>query len=393
MSRRQFALLFGCQLIIWWVGIGLSPLLPVYAAALGAEPTTIGLFFALLSTSVMAGTAIAGWLTERQVAPRALLIGYNVFSLGIVLVLTPITQLWQLIVLLCLLWFCGGGTLTLSGWIASLNAPAHRRGSIFGLLGAAPALAGVIGGLVMGPVVDQWGYGALFGLIAVTYVLLLGMVPWLEMPSKVERPTTSTVPSAGPVTHFQVLLLLMIANLLLNIGTFAANLGRSLAMDEVGFGATALSLVSAVGSGAALIVAPLVGRLSDRLPRVWLLIGLYALAGVGLLVLAFADHVSHFVLIATLITTAGAERGVAAALLTDLLPPAERGRGLALYDSVRWGSGILGSILVGYAIAWIGLPATAVVGALFPVGGIALLVVTTLRRPAPVRNEEASVLV
>jgi hypothetical protein len=65
MSKRQLALLFGCQLIIWWVGVGLWPLLPVYAAALGAAPSTIGIFFALLSTSVTAGSAVARWPRAR----------------------------------------------------------------------------------------------------------------------------------------------------------------------------------------------------------------------------------------------------------------------------------------------------------------------------------------
>jgi predicted MFS family arabinose efflux permease len=304
--------------------------------------------------------------------------------LGLLLLLAQITQLWQLILLLCLLWFCGGSLFTILNWIASLNAPAHRRGSVFGLLSAAPALAGVIGGLVMGPVVDQWGYSALFGLIAAVYLLLLGMISWLQLPRRLEPPAPSPVPNTAPVAHFQVLWLLTAANLLLNIGVFAATLGRSLAMDEAGFGTTALSLVSAVGNGAALIVAPLVGRLSDRLPRIWLLIGLYGLACMGLLLLAVAAQVAHFVLITTLL---------AAALLTDLLPPAGRGRGLAFYDSVRSGAGIFGAILVGYAITWIRLPATAVVGALFPLGGIALLVVTGLRRPAIGHNEEASALV
>jgi MFS family permease len=388
MSRRQLFLLFCTQLIIWWVGIGLSPLLPVYAASLGAEPTTIGIFFALLSTSVTAGTAVTGWLTGRKSAPRTLLIGYGVVSFAAVLLLMTITHLWQLVVLLSVVWFCGGGCLALVNWLASLSAPAHRRGSIFGLLGASPALAGVIGGLVMGPVVDHWGYSALFGLIAITYLCLIGLAPRLHVPQGAE-PATAPNRGATPAGPLGVLWLLMVANFLLNVGVFAANLGRSLAMDEVGYGATALSLVAAAGSGAALAVAPLMGRLSDRLPRLWLLMALYALAGGALLLLAGASQVTHFVLIATLLAAAGAERGVAAALLSDLLPAAARGRGLALYDSVRWTSGIIGSVGVGYAITWLGLPATALVGALLPLGGMALLLVVWLHA-TPSKLKEAA---
>ena len=43
MEKRQLFILFFCSLIIWIVGNGLLPLLPVYAVRLGASSTQAGL--------------------------------------------------------------------------------------------------------------------------------------------------------------------------------------------------------------------------------------------------------------------------------------------------------------------------------------------------------------
>ena len=52
---QQLRLLFLSSVIVLFVGMGLFPVLPLYAAQLGASRTTIGLLFSLMYAANSAG--------------------------------------------------------------------------------------------------------------------------------------------------------------------------------------------------------------------------------------------------------------------------------------------------------------------------------------------------
>jgi len=64
MSNRQIIALFVCSLVPFTVGNGLVPLLPIYAAQLGAEPASAGnyLAFSYLAIAICATVWIGGVL-------------------------------------------------------------------------------------------------------------------------------------------------------------------------------------------------------------------------------------------------------------------------------------------------------------------------------------------
>ena len=65
MSRKQFFALFLCNLTPFIVGAGALPLLPVYAADLGAPPAVTGYYLAFSYLALTVGTLVAGWLSDR----------------------------------------------------------------------------------------------------------------------------------------------------------------------------------------------------------------------------------------------------------------------------------------------------------------------------------------
>ena len=60
MRKQQLLALFLCSPVPWTIGSGMMPLLPVYAADLGASPAVAGCQLALT-----AGTLSAGCLSDR----------------------------------------------------------------------------------------------------------------------------------------------------------------------------------------------------------------------------------------------------------------------------------------------------------------------------------------
>ena len=62
LKNKQVANLFLCSFIILFVGMGLSPLLPIYAAQFGATPTVAGFYLAVVYIANAIGSMLTSWL-------------------------------------------------------------------------------------------------------------------------------------------------------------------------------------------------------------------------------------------------------------------------------------------------------------------------------------------
>lgn len=383
MKQRQFLLLFICSLVTWWVGIGLMPLLPIYAATLGATPTMVGMFLSFSFFTLALGTASAAWLARKLPRRTWLLALLSLVGAAISFLLGMATQLWQLVLLVAMIWFIGGVSLVLLGVLTGLAATVHERGRIFGLLAASSALAGVIGGLVMGPTAERWGYPALFALIAATFLLQGVLALLIDEPAAPLASTPQGKHGQQPGRLSRVVIVLLAANVCYSIGSFVAGMGRSLAMDQAGFGISAISLVAGAGSAAGLIGMPLFGRLSDGGNRLTMLALTYALGVLALVGMVYASSLATFLVVAALMAAAGSERAIAGALVTDLAPPGALDRYMARFDTARWAAGIVGFAGAGYGVELLGLPATLLLGALLTGVSIVLLIVASRSASQP----------
>jgi MFS family permease len=176
--------------------------------------------------------------------------------------------------------------------------------------------------------------------------------------------------------------LVLLASIAAGVVGFVGSLGTSLAMNDLGFVAAAISSTTTVGGAISLPLPPLVGRLSDRVDRKWLL-GLCYLAGtVGLLVLIVSVSLWHFWIAAGLLSVlVYVSSGVGSALVTDLVPQESLGRGMSLFSATSWVGGIIGFAGTGYAVQRLGTTSTFIFGALLSLVAIVLLI--------PVRRRKA----
>ena len=364
MPPRQFSALFICNLITWFVGAGLLPLLPLYAADLGAGPVWIGNYLALAYLALASGTAGAGWVTSKLQRRPALIVAAGLICSPLTWLMGQIGTIWQLTILTTLIWFIAGFGLSITGILAGLWSTETQRGRIFGTLALTSALGGLLGGLTIGLVVDVWGYPTLFALLAAFW--LVQSVSGLALRDK---PLDTTGNASGKQVGWSVslglrLMPLLSASFLFGVSTFIGVLGRSLTMDALGFGAGAVSLNAAGSAGFGLALNPLAGYLSDKLSRRWLLLMAYGGNGLALVLMAQATSLAEFWWAALLIALGGTEGAVGAALITDLLSAQALDRGLALFNALRLASGIFGFAGTGFFIQIWGLPATLLGGAL-----------------------------
>jgi MFS family permease len=284
------------------------------------------------------------------------------------------TAFWQLAALTAFVWFFVGIGFTSLNILAGLSAGEAERGKIFGILAINTSLGALVGGFVSGPIVERWGYPVWFLVAALCWVLqpAIGL---LLQDKVVVRAQREAVPAASSQPGFRnAFYLLLLANVLAFAASFVAVLGRPLLMDRLGFDLAAISGAVAVG-GAVTLPFPLVlGWLSDRLGRYWLIMLCFFAGAVGLALLAVSVSLWHFWAASIFLAGVGVSLGIGPALITDLVPEESLGTALAWYGFAPSTGGIIGFMLTGYAIEIFGMATTFVAGAAFTLIAIALVV-------------------
>lgn len=379
MSKRQLITLFVGSIVLYTIGNGLLPLLPVYATRLEAEPLAVGYYLSFAYLALALGNVAAGWFSDGLQRRKELYVIAGLLAIPGTWLMGQVSNLWYLAALTAVVWFLIGVGLALTNALTGLFAEKHERGRIFGLLALSIGLGSLLGGLTLGKLVDAGGYPRMFTLLAA----FLGLWPLagLFLEDRVVGPPERAgpahpQPNRGKDRARRLSLpffLLLLANLLAMSAYFSANLGRSLAMNTMGFSSDKISSTLAVSGAVTLPLPALIGWLSDRLDRRWLVAFCYLAGAGGLAVLALATVLWHFWVALGLLAVLVVSYSIGAALVTDLIPPETLGQGIALFSATTFGGGIVGFTGTGYAIEQLGIQTTLLAGAGLPLLGILLL--------------------
>lgn len=374
MSKRQLFVFSLCSLVGWTIGNGIAPLLPVQAAELGASQTTAGACLSLAYLATASGAMSAGWLSNRFRCRKLPALVTGLVSIPVLWLMGQANSLWGLATALTVWFFCGGLIITLISIAAGLSAEEGKRGKVFGLLGLITELGALFGGGLTGPIVERWGFAAMYTVLSLIGLLMpLIMLLWEEQrtaaPPQLETASAKKGAGLGRSFHF-----LFVASLGAAVASFIFFLCRSFVMADLGFGTAALSGTSAIGGAIALPVPLLAGWLSDRLGRKKLVAISFLATTTGLLVLCASTTLWHFWVASLLYTLSFAGGPVGSAMVTDLVSREAFDRGLAIYSANTWLGGIVGCVLAGYAAESLGTTLTMIAGAFIPLLATALLI-------------------
>ena len=373
MSRKQFAALFIASLIPWTVGNGLFPLLPVYAVRLGASSAVAGYYLTAAYIGLALGALSAGWLSDGLHRRKLPLFLASLVNLPLPWLMGRAHSVAALAATTAVSWFVGGMMLAMISILAGLSSAESERGKTFGVLALANGLGMLIGGLVVGWLVDRWGYGPMFNSMSiVTIVVPLAVFLLEEKDVKPSRPTKiRRDKTAGLGGNFY---LLFAATILFSIPGFIASLIRSLLMSKIGFNSLDITSTGAVGGLLSLPFPFLMGWISDRIGRKTFLYAAYLVSFVSFVGLAFSSELWHFWAVYALSGLALGGYGVGNALVTDLVPTESLGQGLAVIGSAQWIGGIVGFAAAGYTLQNMGLTPTFVIGGCVALASVGALI-------------------
>jgi MFS family permease len=240
----------------------ITPLLPHYVDELGISKSAAGVLSATYPAGTFVGALPGGWLAARAGVRPTTLLGLSIMGAASVALAFGTSVL----VLDAARFVQGvGGAMTWAGALGWLigEAPRERRGELIGsAMGA--AIVGALFGPVLGAVADAAGPEPVFSSVA---VVALGLIVWtLRTPARAPSPPPRLATLLEAVRDRSVQLgiwLMCLPGLL--FGTL--NVLAPLRMDALGAGAAAIAACFLVAAGLEAIVAPVVGRISDRRGR------------------------------------------------------------------------------------------------------------------------------
>ncbi len=393
-QRSALRVLLLTSTIIWISGNGLIPLLPLYADQLGATSAEIGQFLAISYACLAAGAIIATrWVANPAQAQRTLLIT-GIATIPLTLAVGQVGSVWELTAVTSVIWFLGGAGFSALNALFGRYVSDRNRGKLMGALAITSPAGSVLGGLISGPIVDRWGFEALFTVLAAINLLwplanglFYPRAEALAMHRARSRPSTGT----GGRRHKMHWLML---GSTFAYGTYyTLLLASALMMKDAGFSATAISSTAILGGLVAIPFSWGVSSLSDRWGRFPLWVTCHAFGFLGLIVLFFADTLWHFWLAAILtrLISAGG-RGISSAWAIDLyhtanVQPAGRSWSqeqlLASLSATIWLGGIFGYWYFGTFSHWFGQQfALLISGAFFALTVLIVLPIQSQRGAA-----------
>jgi MFS family permease len=378
MSRKLLLLLCLCNALLFTVGNALSTFVPVYAVRLGADRATTGYLFALVFLSLSLGTIFFGWLSDRLQRRKALLIAAALIDVPIYLLMSATTDYGLLFTLFSLGWFTGSAILVAVLALAGLYAGPSERGKIFGLLASCTAVGQLVAGVFAGQLVDRLGYPVLFTVAAVLSVVI-AVLGLLLVDRSVPRHADSKTGGQAALWGNRSFVILFVACILALVAGGMTLLIRPLEMDRLRFDAQSIASVGAIGGLVTLPMPVLIGWLSDRLPRKYLLLCCFTFALLGLLTLAGAMSLAQFWLSGVFISVASTSTAIGSAMVTDFVPTDVLGTGVSWINATGWIGFTVGLAATGQAMQALGVTNTLLLGSAMVIAALVLAVVLPIR--------------
>ncbi|MFC1616886.1 MFS transporter [Candidatus Margulisiibacteriota bacterium] len=355
ISKWNYLILFLCYFFDFTIGNYLLFLLPVHTSNLGAKEGIIGIFLAIASFSLVLGSILGGVLADKIKKRKSVYIITTILALPTYLVMAITKSIPILSAATSLLWFFGGCKLIMLVILLNLYSEKTDRRKNFMLLSLAGVVGLLVGGIILGPIADKFGYPFLFYFMGCVNLIFLGLgffLKEIQTEKTAEIATAQKAPKIGFSSYFY---LFVLASIISWTATSFFNVGRSIIMNNLGYNSSAISIVIGLGCLASIPAVLTIFKLLDRFNHKIVLYAAYIIQMISLFILAVSTKIWMFWL-ATLFASSffTVSQATGQALTSDLTEEMVHGKALALYNVTIWTGLIIGSATCGFAVQILG---------------------------------------
>jgi PPP family 3-phenylpropionic acid transporter len=368
-----------------------SPYFSLYLQAIGQAAWQIGLLLSLMQLTRMAGPYLWAWLADRHGWRARLLQATLAGALAAFCGVFWATGFGGLFAVLATFALFSSATMPLldSITLAALRGRIERYGGIR-LWGSIGFIAAVLGA---GWALDRVAIANLLWMLVAPIAATLGLALTLRDP---RAPALSAHEPVGPLLRQPHVLVLLAANVLMNVAHGPLYAFYSIYLAGAGYDTTTIGALWSVGVLAEIIVFLTAPNWMNRVAATDVLIASFALAVVRFATIGLGVGSPLALVVAQVLhaATFGACHLASVTLVNQWFTGARQVRGQALYLSLAFGlGGFIGAALSGVAwetigAAWTytGASAAAAAGLLLLLGHAKLLREVSASTPVPVRT-------
>jgi DHA1 family multidrug resistance protein-like MFS transporter len=276
------------------------PVIPLYAANIGAPVSEVGVIVATMSYVTAIFLIPFGMLSDKFGRPKLLMGGLIIFTLTPLLY--PLAHTTGQLILVRSIHGLGAAAFLPAAIALVVDlTPLNKRGATIGWYTASLQLGLMAGPITGGFLTSQFGFDAAFyGCAAISFIGLA--LAFFRFRNFVPKPAAIPEEAISPLKWLvqPLAIAVMLAPMLVAVGS--GTIGTFIPLYGVGFGLTetdAGAIITAVYASSALLRAPS-GRLADRIDRKLLLGGGVGISAIAVSLFPFFHGLAQFIAIGIL---------------------------------------------------------------------------------------------
>lgn len=366
----------------------INSVLPFFLSnVIGASKTTIGIIEGIAESTASILKVLSGWLSDKMQRRKPLVVaGYSLSTLAKTFL--PIASSSGAILAYRFAERFGKGLRAAprDAFIAD-STPAHLRGKSFGFHKAMDTAGAAIGPLIAFLIlsfISNDGYRTIFWIAILPAVISIFILVFFvrekkkktTLPVPHELPTKEETVPRVPLKSFNISFFILIGIVVIFTIGMPSDAFILLRAENVGVPLAIIPLAYLTSNLMFSLVAFPAGVVSDRIGRMWLILGGYTIF--SLVYLGFAivkDPWMIFVLFAFYGTHLGMTEGVIKAFVADLVPEEARGTAYGVYHTAVGLTLLPASIIAGVLWQYYGASAPFYFGFATSITAVALLLI------------------
>jgi MFS family permease len=239
--KKSFIIIFIVNMVLRIIMQGLLPLYPIITESLGASKQQNGFILALSYAMLLISTLICGKLVPKYTNAKTLLIVSIIpMCLGMSLIGFA-HDITSFIAYSLLLFFFAGVNIIAGIMLISYFSTSNSAGENFGIIGLSSLLGSLLGGFIVGPLLQHFGYQTSFLIFALFLFITCLFTFWVEKPI-IPIKEVKTEKFILTKKFALVLLSFVLAVMLIHVFLFSF----SLSMKASGFNISSISIYSKI---------------------------------------------------------------------------------------------------------------------------------------------------